>query len=461
MIVMRPRRRSRRPPVVLALIVGLPGAARAAGATSGLEDYAPAVPRAAKFLTETLETEHLAIHFRPDSRAAATVDRLAAAAERDYARITAALEMSIQDRIHLFVYDDVEELQAITRNRGAGGLSAGRESHVPHDNDQTRFHEMAHVVSALVPSAGTEARSLFFAEGLANALLEFVDGVHVHAVAAFERGRGALPALAEMTGAPDFYEWIRAHPNLGHYDVAGSYLRFLLDSHGAEAVKRYYAGAPAVEAFGSDEAALETKWHERLDRFPLRPETATLLRNRRGETVAFPTWAGDPSSRLPAEVLGESTEWTPLAESLPSDAPQGWTRTERGIRGATGEGSDWSECTVGADMYADCVVRARVHASSGGVKFKLGSDCEAMVVGNGTFLYGADGPLACEPSETVAVGETAELDLVLRRRGGVASVWVDGLLAVEAAVRGSPAPLTLGVVAGTAEFEDLRVRPLR
>ena len=39
-----------------------------------------------------------------------------------------------------------------------------------------------------------EDRSLFFAEGLANGLLEFVTGVHVHAVAAFELVGGPVIA---------------------------------------------------------------------------------------------------------------------------------------------------------------------------------------------------------------------------------------------------------------------------
>src|SRR5439155_2633952 len=128
------------------------------------------------------------------------------AAERDLDRIATALETTPKGPFVLWIYDDLWELQKATGTQGSGGFSGGNASHVPFDNDQTRLHELVHVVAYEWPKSGTEARSLFLAEGLANAVLEFVHGVHVHAVAAPYKTAGRLPALSQRADAPDFYE---------------------------------------------------------------------------------------------------------------------------------------------------------------------------------------------------------------------------------------------------------------
>ncbi|HEX5052956.1 MAG TPA: hypothetical protein VFZ65_14365, partial [Planctomycetota bacterium] len=218
-------------------------------------------------------TEHFAIHCRPGSRAEASVDRTASLVEADLAHILQELGLKeFPHTIDLFLYDDEHDLQQST-GVAASGYSVPLASHVPHDNDQTRVHELVHVVAEKFTEHGPEPRNLFFAEGLANAVLRFVTGVHVDAVAAFHRRRGDLPSLAEVQGAPDFYKWLQQHPHVDGYDVAGSWLRFLLDAYGAEAVRRYYRGVPAREAFGKPLDELEAAWHARLDAVVLRPGT--------------------------------------------------------------------------------------------------------------------------------------------------------------------------------------------
>lgn len=57
-------------------------------------------------------------------------------------------------RATLYLYDGVPELWAITGRTGVGGYSAIDASHVPFDNDQTRFHEMVHIVAYRLPKSG-------------------------------------------------------------------------------------------------------------------------------------------------------------------------------------------------------------------------------------------------------------------------------------------------------------------
>ncbi|HEU4393962.1 MAG TPA: hypothetical protein VFS92_00230 [Planctomycetota bacterium] len=419
-----------------------------------------AVPAAAgdpaAVLKDTLKTEHFDLHVRPGSRAAAAVERTGAAAERDLVRITETLALKRDARFRLFLYDDLDELARITGVSGTGGFSSGDQCHIPWDDDQTRLHELVHVVAVRIPKAGDDPRNLFFAEGLANAVLEHVHGVPVHAVAAFYRKRKELPPLAEMTGAPDFYAWLRARPGFNAYDVAGSWLLHLLREHGAEKVKRYYAGMAAKRAFGADEAALERAWHAALDRFVLRPEVETLLRQRAGEKVEFPRWEQDY-----ATVLGSPGDWTPLeaADLRPGDA-KCWSRDGGAITGRS-EGGEWAVCEFGQAKHGDAAVRVRVDLSGGcgALQVRLGPGCQGMLVANGAFVWRDAAGTASNAA--VAIGGRTEVDLLLLRRGGTAEVWVDGRRAVSGPCGTDAAPPGVGLVGGRIVVRQIAVRPLK
>ena len=58
-------------------------------------------------------------------------------------------------------------------------------------------------------------------------------GVSGVAVAAVYKMRGELPSMAEVHALTDFYAWLRQHPGFNGYDVAGSWMRHLLDAYGA------------------------------------------------------------------------------------------------------------------------------------------------------------------------------------------------------------------------------------
>ena len=352
--------------------------------------FALALPLNDAVLTSTVSTERFKIHARPGSRAEAALDRTAAMAERDLDTILAALEFRwTGETIRLFLYDDVAELQKIT-GVPSGGHSVPLESHVPHDNDQTRLHELVHVVAERLPERGPESRNLFFAEGLANAVLEFVHGVPVHAVAAWYRRNDRLPALEEMTGAPDFYAWLGRNPGFNGYDVAGSYHRYLLDEFGAKRVRRYYRGVPAKKALGKTVAQLEKAWHATLDEVEMNTGLVALLAERNGGPSALTTF--EPAkATLDAAVLGPDSEWTSLMKSsFDSNGPGHWERKGGKLHGeGPGDDGTWSLAFLGDDALGDCMIRATATPTGGcwGVQIQLGTPCQAMILGNGAFLY--------------------------------------------------------------------------
>jgi hypothetical protein len=318
-----------------------------------------------------------------------------------------------------------------------------------------------HVVAARLPKSGEEPRNLFFAEGLSNALLEFVDGVHVDAVAAFALERHDLPKLAEMTGAPDFYAWLRAHDGIGVYDIAGSFMRSLLDAYGPEKMKLYVTGTPAQTAFGVGDAELEKAWHKRLDARVLRPEVETLLRRRRGEAVPFTTLSGDADALLPKELLGKPTDWKSLdAAKLDPDEPKEWSKSGKAIKGSHRADANWTLCDLGSTSYGDCAVRATIRPVSGciGVLLRLGKDAEALVTNAGTFVFASDSIVAVEHADPIGAHPT--LDMLMVRRGDMLSIFIDGKKILEGRVSDAKSPVGIGVAGGDASFENIRVRTL-
>ncbi|MCZ6596845.1 MAG: hypothetical protein O7B99_04330, partial [Planctomycetota bacterium] len=265
----------------------------------------------------------------------------------------------------------------------------------------------------------------------------------------------------EMTDG-DFYAWIGRNPNLGHYDIAGSWMLFLLKEYGAKKVDRYYKGLSARKAFGKREQALEKAWHAFLDDFPLRPEVEILLRRRRGIAAEFNRFEMDPDERLPAELVGKPADWTPLAEAEmgPEKAefePE-WARLEGGFRGSHPQDADWSICDLGAAAYGDCVVRATIEPEEHcvGVQFRFGSRCQAMLTNAGTFVY-AEGVVA---SGDFRITGRRSLDFLVERRGDMITIYIDGFRIVQGRASDEPHALGIGVAGGIAKFTNVRIREL-
>lgn len=436
-------------PSVLAL-------AFAAAALATVTSVSAAFADASATHTESVATEHFDVRYRPDSWAGAAADGVGAAAERDLARIRTALALeSAEQRFTLFLYDDDAEMRLICKRPDFSGWSAGTEVHVPYDNAQTRFHELVHVVAHTLKPTGKEPRGQFHAEGLSNALLEYVDGIHVHAVAAYRVARKEVPPIAELADG-DFYAWCGEHIGLRPYDLAGSFYRYLIDTHGIEAVKRWYTGTPAKEAFEKDVPALDAAWRAMLSKYRVRPEVAKRLEVDAGAASGF-----EPYSRgLPVELLGKPGDWTSLlaGERDPDDAAK-WKKDGKGLRGLN-PATDWTICRLGKDEYDDCAVRATIRTKSFcAVQVRIGAENQAMLVGPGTFLFrGSD---LMKQSKGATMGrDQATTDFVVVRRGAEVEVWIDGVRILKAKSAAGKAPIGVGVAQGEAVFEEVRVRRL-
>jgi len=144
------------------------------------------------------------------------------------------------------------------------------------------------------------------------------------------------------------------------------------------------------------------------------------------------------------------------AEVVKGD-PGAWESS--GALAVSGEKSqgDWSVARLGKDLLGDAIVRCRAEALAGcfGVQIQLGIRCQAMVLrGQGAFLYNETTGVAHDPG--VQLSEKP-VEIVLRRKSGKASIWVDGALVAEATVADTPAELGVGCVGGKARFTQIAV----
>jgi hypothetical protein len=255
----------------------------------------------------------------------------------------------------------------------------------------------------------------------------------------------------------DFYAWQARHPGFDAYDVAGSWVLFLLRTQPREKVVAWYKGASAKASFGEDEAALERAWHAHLDGCALRPEVETLLRQRHGEAAAFTRDV--ERGELPADLLGRPGEWRSLLGAALGGPGAKAFRRDGGALVASNAKGEWQDCHLGDELLGDAVLRATIETPAPvPIKLQLGPANQALVV-NGTFVYRGDQAVAHAPQPAMD-GRRKTTDLVLVRRDGRLQVWVDGARVLDAAADPAPALPGIGIHAGRAVFRDVRVRAL-
>jgi hypothetical protein len=253
----------------------------------------------------------------------------------------------------------------------------------------------------------------------------------------------------------DFYAWLRTRPGFNGYDVAASWFRYLLDTHGAEKVKRYYTGTSPKKAFGVGRKQIEKAWHGMLDAYPMRREVEILLAQRNGETLKF--------GAIPAAILGKDSDWRSLMKEklAPRDGTK-WTAGAEGIS-AGGDGG-WHVCELGAKKYGDCAVRAtiRTEGKFTGVGIQLGDGCAAMQNWDALYVWtGAQTGASARNPESRLPADTG-IDLLLVRRGDRMEVWIDGSRVAAGRVDASPHAIGLAFHSGAkVTFREVRVREFR
>jgi hypothetical protein len=220
-----------------------------------------------------IETAHFVIHYARTPEIEKDIRLIAEDHELRYAEVVAQLGVAPPGKLESFYFADRDQKG---RWMGARDVEMAKpwrqEIYLDHRSfpHTSLRHEIAHAVASSFgdPIFGVAARRvlgvpLLFSPGLIEGLAVAVDwpGGDYGRLTPHE----AVRALQEMGLRPS----IRALLSLGFlaqssqrsYQTAGSFVRFLLDTYGAPALRRlYHSGGDFQGAYGKSLATLETEW---------------------------------------------------------------------------------------------------------------------------------------------------------------------------------------------------------
>ncbi len=277
-------------------------------------------------------------------------------------------------------------------------------------------HELAHVVLGrfapgplAVPAAWGLVPHMGLVEGAAEALTWDGGAYPPHVWAAAMRKLGLAPDLARIMGPEGF--WRQAAGNA--YTVAGSFVRWLLDTYGAERLTRVYADADFQAAYGVPLATLVEGWQAALDDTPVPPRARMLARSRYSRKGVLARTCPLEIPRLEAAAgrayrAGDHAEALRLVRQVAAFLP-GDPRKERNVvavLAATGDarGAAQAAEAVIRDAPDDPVLQASAQALVADALWRAGRPAEAAARYH-ALLQRRPLPLSRDAERTLAVKE--------------------------------------------------------
>jgi hypothetical protein len=271
------------------------------------------------------ETEHFVLHY-PRGKAKEDVERIVRDLEFRHAQISAFFGGPPPGKVTVWWYRSAAEKQALV---GAGGTQFAkpwrREVHVndgafPHSVIK---HELVHAMAAPfgAPPFGVCATLLgllpnaAIIEGLAVAADDPIDELTLHEWAAGMKQQKLLPDLKRLLEPSGFYE---APPSRA-YAAAGSFMRWLGDTHGGEKLRALYRSGDFHSVYDQTLESLAAEWEKSLDAVPLEPAAVNQAFNRFRRGSLF----SRPCAREVAKLTQEAAE---LVASDPDEAVRRFQR---------------------------------------------------------------------------------------------------------------------------------------
>lgn len=249
-----------------------------------------------------VETEHFIIHYAKTPELERDITLVAADHELRYAQVVAQLGVAPPGKLRSYVFANREQK---ARWIGAKDVEMAkpwrREIYLEHrafPHGSLR-HEIAHAVASAFgdPTFGVAARRIagipvMISPGLIEGLAVAVDWP-----AGYERltPHQSVRAMMAMGVTPTIRQLLSLQfltvSSARSYTTAGSFLRFLLDTYGAEALRKLYASGGDFEAaYGKSIATLEAEWRAMISaiELPVEEIEGTRERFRAGSVFSRP-----------------------------------------------------------------------------------------------------------------------------------------------------------------------------
>ena len=186
-----------------------------------------------------------------------------------------ALAVQLRFDVHSYVYPNAQTKAALMGGRGTMVAKPWLHqihihgTQVPHP---LVAHELAHAVAASFGSQllGVSARwgllvNMGLVEGLATALAPDVEALGLHSMAQAMLAQGLAPDLVQLMGPAGFWRQAPARA----YGLAGSFVRHLLQEHGATPLKAAYPRGDFTAAYGVPLETLVARWRHFLASVPV------------------------------------------------------------------------------------------------------------------------------------------------------------------------------------------------
>ncbi len=220
----------------------------------------------ASFVEKTLgnrhETEHFVIYYQSESEP--DIRLLAAAHEFHLRSVLNTFALPGTERIRSYVYPSADSKR---RLMGAGSTEItkpwNREVHITRQSvNGTLRHELVHIVAA---PFGAPVLHASLSTGLVEGLAMAVDGRWgyrtLHQYAAAMRAAGVAPDIRTLMTITGF----ASRSSSVSYVLAGSFCRFLIDTHGIGPLLSVYGSGTYEEAFRRPLPVLIASWQRFLD----------------------------------------------------------------------------------------------------------------------------------------------------------------------------------------------------
>ncbi len=260
-------------------------------------------------LRTRVETDHFIIHVDP-SVTAERLARIVEDHEHRYQQLKAFFEAEPDGKVVSFVYRNRSQKG---RLMGASGTQIARpwarEIHIDGFNVPHRVlkHELAHIFAGAkatgplkVPAVAGIFVNIGVVEGIAVAADWRVRELTVHGWTKAMQGLGLMPDLRESLDILGFWSISSSRA----YTVAGSFLRYLVDTYGIDKFWTLYATNSFQRAYDRPLDALVTEWEAFLDRMPLPKDDLLIAEHRFKRPGIFQKVCAHVSANISARGYG-------------------------------------------------------------------------------------------------------------------------------------------------------------
>ncbi|HME92118.1 MAG TPA: hypothetical protein VKE49_11895, partial [Myxococcaceae bacterium] len=272
----------------------------------------------AERLGGTRRTPHFLL-FYPRGKPREELDRLVRDLEFRHEQLRSFFGGAPKEPIRVYLYRSPEEKQILV---GADHTQFAKPWRLELHLNDSAFptsglkHELAHVIAAPFGSGVFRVTSRFgvwpnmgIIEGAAVAADNPIEELPLHHWAAAMRRHKLAPDVRALFRSSAFYQSSAQRA----YTLAGSFIRYLAETHGSEKLQALYAHGDFDKAYQRPLEALASEWEVFLDRIPLDAAAVSqaFARFRRGSIFSRP---------CAREVATLQTEATQMLSSDPAEA---------------------------------------------------------------------------------------------------------------------------------------------